>query len=90
MCAGCLAQEKLARERATREAEKLDLGLIQRNQIPQKIQHVFPAAMPLWRSLLSVLAAILVGLALRSPKKTVFNDTAGPGLVAAWFLCIAR
>jgi hypothetical protein len=46
--------------------------------------------MPLWRSLLSVLAAILVGLALRSPKKTVINDTAGPGLVAAWFLRIAR
>jgi len=44
---------------------------------------------PLWRSLLSVLAAILVGLALRNPKKTiitVYYDAAGPGLVAAWFL----
>jgi hypothetical protein len=46
-----------------------DLGLSQRNQVPQKIQHLNPAAMPLWRSLRLVLAAILVGLALRDPKK---------------------
>jgi len=62
---------------------KLVLGLISLNQIPQKIQHVFPAAVPHWRSLLSVLAAILVGLALRSPKKTMitfFYDAADPGL----------
>ena len=42
-----------------------DLGLNQRNQVPQKIQHLNPAAMPLWRSLRLVLAAILVGPALR-------------------------
>jgi hypothetical protein len=46
-----------------------DLGLNQRNQVPQKIQHLNPAAKPLWRSLRLVLAAILVGLALRDPKK---------------------
>jgi len=46
-----------------------DPGLTQRNQVPQKIQHLNPAAKPLWRSLRLVLAAILVGLALRDLRK---------------------
>jgi len=53
--------------------DKLVLGLNQRNQVSQKIQHVFPAAGPLWRSLLSVLAAILVGLAHGETQKTMIT-----------------
>jgi hypothetical protein len=92
MCAGVLTQEKLAHQSATRAVDKPIQGLIQRNQIPQKNQHVFPAAMPLWRSLLSVLAAILVGLALRNPKNYDYflNDAASPGLTAARCLYFSR
>ena len=43
------------------------------NQVLKKIQHLYPAVKPLWRSLQSVLAAILVGFALRSRKKCYFR-----------------
>ncbi len=56
--AGNRTQKKPTRKRAAREAEKLEKGQISRNQVPRKILHLFPAALPLWRSLLSVLAAI--------------------------------
>ena len=72
-CAGGLTQELSAHQGASRVMDKLVLGLTQRNQVPQKIQHVFPAAGPLWRSLLSVLAAILVGLARGETQKTMIT-----------------
>jgi hypothetical protein len=61
----------LTHEGVTSEVDKLAPDPILLNQIPYKIQHVFPAVKPLWRLLLSVLAAILVGLALRSLEKTI-------------------
>jgi hypothetical protein len=66
--AGEVAQKRLTQKRAACDWYRLVLGLNLHHQVPQKIQHVFPAAVPLWRSLLSVLAAIEVGLALRSLK----------------------
>jgi len=62
----------MAQNGAACALEKLVLGLCQRKQVPQKIQHLNPAAGPLWRSLRSVLAAILVGLAAAKPKKNYY------------------
>jgi len=66
-------QQKSTREYVVHEADKPVLGLIQRNQIPYVCLHEIPAALPLWRSLLSVLAAILPGLAPRGQKVTMIN-----------------
>jgi len=56
--AGILAQVNPTRRCVAREVENLEEGRIFGNQVPQKILHEIPAALPLWRSLLSVLAAI--------------------------------